>query len=413
MYDTNKNKSPWPQQPTRIQELFRAGAETVLAAPSEWWDELDKATLNVLGSNVTDPVLIATTRKTNRINVLHWATANIKSPCAPVEPDLGPEILNAARDLVRRGATETSLHAYRAGQNAAWRRWMDIAFELTDNPEELQALLQISSKSIEYFVNATITTLAEHMASERDELLRGTQAEHREIINLILNHAPITRQVASQRLGYRLDQLHRALIIWEEEAISESTSLDEVVEIIIQAAGSPRALKVITDGSTRWVWLPGEQLDIEILEQHIDEQSPVRIAIGAPGNGMEGFRKSHLDARTAQSVLVRSEVSDRIVSYDRVRLIALLTKDTSRIKRYINETLGELLTADPILQVSVRSFLETGCNAARAAQVLGLHRNTLLRHISRAEELLPQPLDECRIQVAMALEVLRWMPAKY
>lgn len=396
----------------RVQELFRKGAEVVLSASFEWWDELDGATLKVLGTSVTDPVLVAMTRKTNRINVLHWATANIKAPGSRVEPDLGPEILNGARDLVRRGATEASLHAYRAGQNAAWRRWMDIAFQLTDNTEELQELLQISSLSIEYFVDATISKLAEHMEKERNELLRGTQAEHREIINLILNYAPISQQVASQRLGYRLDQVHQAVVVWEEDDISNAGHLDEVVETLLQAAGLPRALNVIADGSTRWIWLPGDRLNMELLREKVAGSSSVRISIGTMGRDMEGFRRSHLDAKAAQSILVRSEIRDPVVEFDKVYLVALLTKDVSRIKRFISDVLGELLTSDGILHVSLRVFLETGCNAARAAQVLGLHRNTLLRHISRAEELLPRPLDESRIQVAMALEVLRWMPVK-
>ena len=46
-------------------------------------------------------------------------------------PNLGPETLGVARDLVRRGLTADALHGYRIGQNLGWRRWMDLAFELT------------------------------------------------------------------------------------------------------------------------------------------------------------------------------------------------------------------------------------------------------------------------------------------
>ncbi|HWR79817.1 MAG TPA: helix-turn-helix domain-containing protein [Pseudomonas sp.] len=36
------------------------------------------------------------------------------------------------------------------------------------------------------------------------------------------------------------------------------------------------------------------------------------------------------------------------------------------------------------------------------------HRNTLLRRLTRAEELLPRPLEDNRIHVAAALEALSW-----
>jgi DNA-binding PucR family transcriptional regulator len=37
-----------------------------------------------------------------------------------------------------------------------------------------------------------------------------------------------------------------------------------------------------------------------------------------------------------------------------------------------------------------------------------LHRNTLLRRLARADTLLPRPLLERSVQVAVALEAVRW-----
>jgi DNA-binding PucR family transcriptional regulator len=52
--------------------------------------------------------------------------------------------------------------------------------------------------------------------------------------------------------------------------------------------------------------------------------------------------------------------------------------------------------------------VEEQCNASRAATRLYTHRNTLLRRLARADELLPHPLAECSVNVAVALNVLRW-----
>jgi DNA-binding PucR family transcriptional regulator len=50
-------------------------------------------------------------------------------------------------------------------------------------------------------------------------------------------------------------------------------------------------------------------------------------------------------------------------------------------------------------------------NATRTAQRLYTHRNTVLRRLARADELLPRPLADDVLAVATALEVLRWRGA--
>ena len=56
----------------------------------------------------------------------------------------------------------------------------------------------------------------------------------------------------------------------------------------------------------------------------------------------------------------------------------------------------------------MRTFITLQCNASRAAARLYTHRNTLLRRLARADELLPRPLADNVVDVAVALDVLRW-----
>jgi DNA-binding PucR family transcriptional regulator len=60
------------------------------------------------------------------------------------------------------------------------------------------------------------------------------------------------------------------------------------------------------------------------------------------------------------------------------------------------------------LQTAVRTFANEQCNASRAATRLYTHRNTLLRQLTRADELLPLPLGENSVTVAIALDVVHW-----
>ncbi|MNH46610.1 hypothetical protein D3C79_1094630 [compost metagenome] len=56
----------------------------------------------------------------------------------------------------------------------------------------------------------------------------------------------------------------------------------------------------------------------------------------------------------------------------------------------------------------MHAFLANGCNITQTAEVLGTHRNTLLRRLERAQDLLPIPLADHRIQIAAALELVIW-----
>ncbi|WP_433678298.1 helix-turn-helix domain-containing protein [Nocardia sp. CA-119907] len=60
------------------------------------------------------------------------------------------------------------------------------------------------------------------------------------------------------------------------------------------------------------------------------------------------------------------------------------------------------------LRETVRAYLQHLGNASAAAAALYTHRNTVVRRLARADELLPRPLEMDPLRMAVALEVLRW-----
>jgi DNA-binding PucR family transcriptional regulator len=405
---------PWERPSERVCELMRRGAEQVVSLPQEWLDELHQATLSseYMRAIAGDPVLAASTRRSNRANLLHWAAANISHPGEPVPANLGPEPLAIARDLIRRGMDESAVDAYRVGQNVAWRFWMQIAFDLTSDPQELRELLDVSARSITAFIDATIAGIYAQMEVEREELTGGTHAERREVVELILDGAPITRQRAESRLGYRLNQTHTAAVIWGNEADTDMVDLDRAADALMQSAGERRSLSVLAGTATRWVWIPGrERPDLMRVTAALPQLPGVRIAVGPTAAGIEGFRRSHLDAITTQRMMARLGSPQRIAGFTDVELVTLITADPERADRFIKHTLGDFESAGPELHESVLSFVTEQCNASRAATRLYTHRNTLLRRLARADEMLPQPLQTNSVHVAVALEALRWRGA--
>jgi DNA-binding PucR family transcriptional regulator len=283
---------------------------------------------------------------------------------------------------------------------------MRIAFELTSDPAELHEFLDVCSRSISAFVDATLAAIAAQIDLERDELTRGTHAQRRETVALILDGAPIPRHRAEGRLGYALTGPHTAAVIWTDDPGGDLARLDGAAEAVGHAAGA-RLLSVLPSVATRWVWVAGI-VDTDKLLRSVDTTPDVRIAIGPTANGVDGFRRSHFDAITTQQLMARLHSPQQIALFTDVQLVALITADTDRAAEFVNHTLGDLESAGAELQDTVRTFVEEQCNASRAAKRLFTHRNTLLRRLARADELLPRPLAESTVEVAVALDVLRW-----
>jgi len=381
----------------------------VVNSAAEWLEELDYATIGANPLVAEDPDLAAATTRSNLANMMHWAVANVRNPGAPVAANVGSDQLGIVRDVVRRGLDATALDAYRVGQNVAWRRWMQIAFQLTSDPDELRELLDVTSRSVSDFVDATLDGIRTQIEQERDELTRGTHAERLEVVALILDGAPITRQRAEGRLGYSLGGNHTAAVMWSEDPGGDLDKLDRAAEAFARAAGAARPLTVIPSAATRWVWVPGgADLDQKDLEAAVKATPGVRIAVGSTAGGMAGFRRSHLDALTAQRMLARLRSRQRVAFFADVELVALLTHDPDRADEFIERTLGDFRDAPADLHTAVLTFIGTQCNASRAAERLYTHRNTLLRKLTRAQRLLPRPLEDNAVHVAVALEALRW-----
>jgi DNA-binding PucR family transcriptional regulator len=401
----------WQPPPGRICELLRQGATTIVNNPQAWLDELDEATLSAANMKdvADDPVLAAGLRRVIRSYVLHWAAETVRDPSSPVPPNVGSEPLGLARDLLRRGLTASALRAYRILQSAFWQRWMSMAFRLTDDTDELRELLAVSARSIFSFIDDTNAAITAQMQRDREELTRGTHAERRETVELILAGASIGTQRAASRLGYKLDQTHTAAIIWSDLPDSDSTALERTTEALAHIAGVRHLLSVIATLATRWVWIPGTAPpDLDQLDKTIDDVRGIRIAVGSTAQGLEGFRRSHFDALATQRLLARLHSPQRVASFETVELVSLVTQDATRADQFIKRTLGEFESASPELRNAVRTFVNEQCNASRAATRLYTHRNTLLRQLSRADQLLPQPLGSNSVNVAVALDVLRW-----
>jgi DNA-binding PucR family transcriptional regulator len=397
---------PWPRLSPQVAELFRRGAEIALDPRADWIEELHAAALggDRMRPVAADPVLAEATKRANLANLLHWAAQNVRHPGRRVPANTGAEALDAARDMVRRGLDERGLDAYRTAQSVAWRRWMEICFDLTSDPVLLRELLDASALSIATFIDDTVAAVSQRMEAERAELTRGASAERRAAVTLLLEGAPIGRARAEAQLGYGLAGPHTAAIVWSV-AGAATGDLEGAAEAVMRAAGATHRLTVVAGAAALWVWFPaGAAPVLKDLAGHPE----VRVAIGRPGADVDGFRRSHLDAAEAQRMLTRLTSPQQVARYEDVQLVALLTAEPTQAEEFLADTLGDLLHADAATHETVLTYVREQCSTTRTAERLYTHRNTVLRRLARADELLPRPLAENVVSVGAALEVLRW-----
>lgn len=396
-------RSPESLSPV-VAELIAAGARAVFDIPEEWTRALDASVLRGVGMSLVaeDPVLAQMALATNAANIAHWAESNRTAPGERVSVVITDETTIFVREVVRRGLDSGVLDSYRTAQNLAWQLWLKICFGLTDNPVLLRELLEVTSASIADFVDDTVAALAEMIDVARAELAGDTHAQRRAAVALMLQGAPISDTRAQTQLGYRLDGPHLAAVISGGPAVS-TEDLEGVCEAIMAANGIGRRLTVLAGMSQLWVWFPARTVAVD---QELD--GSVRVALGSVGDGREGFRRSHFQALAAHRVLTRLGAEQTVARYDELRLIDVMVDDADRLDEFLSATLGDLLDADPDLAECLRVWFAERCNASAVAERLYAHRNTVVRRLARAEELLPIPLAANAIAVAAALELHHW-----
>jgi len=357
----------------------------------------------------SEPSLTAEVAASSRGNILHWAASLLRDPGERVTANLSAEVVGIARDVFRLGVEHALATAYHAGHNAIWRQWMRLAFTVSSDPVILQEALDVAARSLADFVDDTLSALADLLESERAELTRGSHAQRFEAVSLVLEGAPMTTDRASERLGYRFDRRHTAAILWMDPREPDRRALQRAAEAIGDATNTRDALHVIASSSSMWVWLANAAaIDEFALAEATSRMPGVRIAVGPEGSGVDGFRRSHLDAVETQRLMQRLPTLD-FARFSDVQLVALATSDELRASEFVARTLGNLATADPELRETLRIYILEHFSASRAARTLFTHRNTVLNRIQRAQEMLPLTLDRHGLQIGVALEITHWL----
>ncbi|WP_026910738.1 PucR family transcriptional regulator [Patulibacter minatonensis] len=141
----------------------------------------------------------------------------------------------------------------------------------------------------------------------------------------------------------------------------------------------------------------------------------VVIALGEPGQGLDGLRRSHEQALEALRVRrMRADPRPGVVRHRDVALAAILCADPERARTFATACLGALAADDgntARLRDTLRTFYACGQNKARTAELLFVHQRTVSYRMARAASLLVRDVEGDAADLQAALLVLETLGA--
>jgi DNA-binding PucR family transcriptional regulator len=209
-------------------------------------------------------------------------------------------------------------------------------------------------------------------------------------------------------LRYELRRHHVALIGWIEGAeLDAVATLEREGRALARMISEAEPLVVPAGRGLVWVWA-GSFETIEPPDRALaSELAPsVRFAVGEPGQGLDGFRRSHAQAERVRRLVTSASSVGSLARYRELALAATLCADKERARTFAREELGVLAGPDPALQrlrETLAVYLDAGASPLHAANRLGVHAKTVAYRMRRVEELLGRPIVQRRAELEAAL----------
>lgn len=374
----------------RLESRAEAIEEAVLARIRE----IDPA------RRVSDPNYVASLELAVSAAVAHSLEALERGAerIGPAPPALRAQAALASRNGV---GLDVVLRRCAAGHALLASLIVDEAEAVGLSGGSLRSLLQDHAATFQ----GLISTVSEEYAKEERSHPRSFAQRRLAQVRRLLDG----ELTAADDLDYELDGVHLAVAL-------VGPGCFEVMREAATAMGRPKALIVASDGASCWAWLGGAGAaagDAMPTLLRTAAGAAVRIGIGEPGAGIEGWRRSHLQAIAALRVAQRGP--SPCVRYGDQPLTAAAVGEpllAFSLHQLYLEPLEDEKDGGESIRQALRAYFSCERNVSSAAAALGLSRNTVMSRLARAENRIGRPLVCCAagLEVALSLELLGASP---
>jgi hypothetical protein len=328
-----------------------------------------------------------------------YGLAALAAPRTEVLPGPVPApLLAQARFAARSGVPlETVLRRYFAGHALLGDLIAAAAQQGSAGSVELREALRRQGVVVDRVVSA----VAEEYGQEARGRARGPERRRAERVRMLL----AGELVEEAELGYPLAAWHIGALA---EGPGAKAALRELADVLDR-----RLLVVRAEPGALWAWLGGRTpvaaKQVLATAKRLCPRE-VSMALGEPGEGVEGWRLTHRQARGAMRV-ARAGPEPRLAYADVVLLVSALGDEvltTSLYDTFLAPLEGERIGGE-VLRQTLSAYLGAGGNVSAAAARLGASRRTINARLSLVEERLGRTIGSCRaeLQLALTLQVLR------
>jgi DNA-binding PucR family transcriptional regulator len=305
--------------------------------------------------------------------------------------------LEHARHMAARGASiDVTLRFYRLGHAWFTEQWSTALVAKVRDPDRLLEAVRESIAVGFAYIDIVSAKVSAELVAERDRRQRRAAAVRTDAVRGLLAGEPIDRVRAEAVLGFALEGPMVAFVCW---TAGDPAALERAAAAVAAVAGQGRPL-LLAEGPnqlTGWTHLKRarEPSAVALATATATAAPQVHVALGGVGAGLEGFRHSREQAERARDVArLAQRPPPGFTRFQDVALVDLLSRDLAAARALVRAELGELATGGErmaVLRATLLAYLSARGSHVAAAAALGVHRNTALQRLRRAEELRGRP----------------------
>lgn len=294
-----------------------------------------------------------------------------------------------------------SLHALvrkqRVAQAATWDAFLDAAERVVSDEKLRSAALRgISQYHFAWNDHVVATLISVYEAEHRVYFAERSDRKKRARINAVLAGAPPDEAA----LGYPMSGRHLGVIAWGEDPVAAMKR--------IAAALDAKSLTVSGTDDTYLGWFrrPSRSGNFDDDLQGVDLPPNTQIACGEYGNGVDGFRSSHVQAGLAYRVARLTD--QKLTWYRNVSLESLVLRDLPAAHEFVRQELGGLLdgsTRSRTLLHTIKTYYELGQNAAATGSRLHVNERTVAYRLRSVEGAIGNTVWDRRDEIAVAIRI--------
>lgn len=307
--------------------------------------------------------------------------------------------LEHARAMAARGySVDVMLRFYRIGHAYFTER---ILARITDFVPDRALALEVAADLQRYgfaYVDRISSEVAAEYVAELDRMQNRVRAARTDAVRALIGGDEIDLGRAERTLSHRLTGWQTAFVCWAD---GDDVDLARVGTAVGAHFGSLHPLLVPDGAQALWGWVSTTrapdvtQEDLAPLADQIPKT--VRISMGLPAQAPGGFRVSHVQAQRGRRIVELSGRGSPVTSYAELALVDTMSEDLELARAFVANELGALAVVgrrEDEERQTLLAVLDAQGGLAAAAEALGVHRNTVLQRLRRAEERRGRPATD-------------------